>query len=242
MYTYRYGEKDDTDCSSSGVDDKWAAPQPIFNDGIGQYCTIKVDENKGIHIAAYNRTGADLYYAYMPGYDKYSDLKTALIDSYSQVGKYISLDTALVLREGSTAEYNVVPYITYYGDGFEGLPKLAYLPGGINSTSPNVPNGSSIDDDMFTGSWEVSLIPTSSEVNEDNMNIALWKTESGVLTSSGDTRPNDFSDPSITGAGGTTDETANSATWYGNGTSKLVLGYGIVDNATGFIEIGQMKN
>lgn len=231
MYTYRYGTKDDTDCKSTGVANKWAEPKVIF-EGAGQYCTIKVDKNNGIHIAAYNRSGADLYYAYMPGYDQYSKLKTALVDSYSQVGKYISLDTALVLREGSTTAYNVVPYITYYGDGFEGLPKLAYLPGGINSASPVVPDGATDADDLFTGSWEVSVIPTSSSVNEDNMNVALWKTTAGVLTAS--TRPNNYTEPTI--AAGT-----NTANWYGNGTSNVVLGYGITVGATGFIEIAQRK-
>ena len=234
MYTYREGTKDDTDCSSGGVTGKWSKPEVIF-EGAGQYCTIKVDKNNGIHIAAYNRSGADLYYCYMSGYDKYASRKTALVDSYSQVGKYISLDTALVLREGSTTEYNVVPYITYYGDGFNGLPKLAYLPGGINKDAVDVPNGADDDTDLFTGEWEVSLIPTSSEVNEDNMNVALWKTNAGVLTNS--TKPaTGYTEPTITAAG------TNSATWYGNGTSKFVLGYGITANATGFIEIGQMKN
>jgi hypothetical protein len=235
MYTYRYGTKDDTDCSFAGVADKWSEPQVIF-EGVGQYCTIKVDKNKGIHIAGYSRSGADLYYAYMPAYNDYAHLQTALVDSYSQVGKYISLDTALVLREGTTNQYNVVPYITYYGDGYNGLPKLAYLPGGINRTSPDVPDGATDEDDMFTGSWEVSVIPTSSEVNEDNMNIALWKdATTGALTNS--TKPaNGYTEPNITAAG------TNTATWYGNGTSKFVLGYGITANATGFIEIGQMKN
>ena len=238
MYTYRYGEKDDTDCSSGGVEDKWATPQVIFN-GVGHYCAIKVDKNNGIHIAAYNRTGADLYYCYMSSYDDWANKKTALIDSYSQVGKHISLDTALV--ETDSGSYNVVPYITYYGDGYEGLPKMAYLPGGIDKDNPVVPNGADNDTDLFTAEWEVSLIPTSSEVNEDNMNIALWKDAAGVLTSSAATRPANFTDPEITSAGGTTSESANSATWYGNGISNLVLGYGIVDNATGFIEIAQRK-
>ena len=230
MYTYRYGPKDDTDCSSNGVNDKWAKPQTIF-EGFGQYCTIKVDAQKGIHIAAYDRGGADLYYCYMPGYDKYANRKSALVDSYSQVGKFISLDTALV---ASANAYNVVPYITYYGDGFNGLPKLAYLPGGINKDSPVVQNGADDENETFTGNWEVGLIPTSSEVNEDNMNVALWKdTNTGVLTAS--TKPTNWTAPNITAAG------TNTATWYGNGTSKLVVGYGITSGATGFIEIGQMK-
>ena len=113
------------------------------------------------------------------------------------------------------------------------MPKLAYLPGGINKDAPVVPNGATDEDDLFTGSWEVSVIPTGSEVNEDNMNVALWKTNAGVLTAS--SRPNDYTEPSRTAAG------TNSATWYGNGTSNIVLGYGITKNATGFIEIAQRK-
>ncbi len=111
----------------------------------------------------------------------------------------------------------------------------AYLPGGINKASPDVPNGADDETDLFTGNWEISLVPTSSEVNEDNMNVALWKDKTtGVLTTS--TRPNNWTEPSITKAG------TNEATWYGNGTSKFVLGYGITEGATGFIEIAQMKN
>ena len=116
----------------------------------------------------------------------------------------------------------------------------AYLPGGINKASPDVPNGADDETDLFTGNWEVSLVPTSSEINEDNMNVALWKDKTtGVLTTS--TRPNNTTDPTITKAFGTKDAD-NTKTWYGNGTSKFVLGYGITEGATGFIEIAQMKN
>ena len=143
------------------------------------------------------------------------------------------MDTALVARSGSENEYNVVPYISYYGDGFNGLPKIAYLPGGINQSAPNVPAGADDDNETFTGKWEIGLLPTSSEVIEDNMNVALWKTNAGVMTTSN--KPANWTEPKINAAG------TNTATWYGNGTSKLVVGYGITSGATGFIEIGQMK-
>ena len=82
-------------------------------------------------------------------------------------------------------------------------------------------DGSDINTDLFTGNWEVSLIPTSSYVCEDNMNVAVWK-NNGVITTS--TRPNN---------------TGNNV--YGNGTSQFVLGYATEVGVNGFIETAQMK-
>jgi len=242
MYTYRYGTKDNTDCKSDGVANKWSKPVTIFT-GAGEYCAIKADAQGGIHIAAYDKTNADLYYAYMPSYDGYDNLKTAVVDSYQQIGKHISLDVALVERVDASGnvvkvndvvQYNAIPYITYFGESYNGLPKIAYLPGGINQSAPVVPDGSNLLTDEFTGKWECEVIPTISSVNEDNMNIGLWKTAAGVLKAS--TKPaSGYTEPKITAAG------TNTANWYGNGTSKVVLGYGITSGITGFIETAQMK-
>ena len=215
-YTYRYGTKDDTDAKSTGVTNKWSATKQIFTDEIGEHCAVTVDKNGGIHIAAYNRSGADLYYAYIS--DKDATPKTCLVDSYSQVGKYISIDVAL------NSAGNAVPYISYLGDGFGGLPKVAYLPTGIND-STELKDGADNNTDMFTGVWEVSLIPTSSYVCEDNMNVAVWK-NNGVITNS---------------ATGDSSSGSSNGTCYGNGKSQFVLGYATEVGVNGFIETAQMK-
>ena len=220
-YTFRYGTKDDTDANAVGVADKWSDTKQIFTDGIGEHCAVTVDANGGIHIAAYSRSGADLYYAYIAKTNtaqtptSWADPKTCLVDSYSQVGKYISIDAAKLSADGK-----IIPYISYFAEGFNGLPKVAYLPDGVDSTT-SLLDGSDINTDLFTGNWEVSLIPTTSYVCEDNMNVAVWK-NNGVITTS--TKPNN---------------TGNNV--YGNGTSQFVLGYATEEGVNGYIETAQLK-
>ena len=78
---------------------------------------------------------------------------------------------------------------------------------------------------MFTGDWEVSLIPTSSYVCEDNMNVAVWK-NNGVITNS---------------ATGDSSSGSSNGTCYGNGKSQFVLGYATEVGVNGFIETAQLK-
>ena len=153
--------------------------------------------------------------------DKDATPKTCLVDSYSQIGKYISIDVAL------NSDGKAVPYISYFAEGFSGLPKVAYLPEGISDTTEELKPGSDDSTDMFTGTWEVSLIPTSSYVCEDNMNVAVWK-KNGVI------------EKSIAKAVENKTPTT-SGTCYGNGTSQFVLGYATEVGVNGFIETAQMK-
>jgi hypothetical protein len=205
----------------TGVDKKWSKTKQIFTDEIGEHCAVTVDKNGGIHIAAYNRSGADLYYAYLSGKD--ATPKTCLVDSYSQIGKYISIDVAF---NSDNSDGKAVPYISYLGEGFGGLPKVAYLPTGIND-STELKDGADNNTDMFTGVWEVSLIPTSSYVCEDNMNVAVWKDTSGKIKTS------------VKEANPTSSTT--SGTSYGNGTSQFVLGYATEEGVNGYIETAQLK-
>ena len=223
-YTFRYGTKDDTDANAVGVANKWSETKQIFTDGIGEHCAVTVDANGGIHIAAYSRSGADLYYAYIAKTNpaqtptSWADPKTCLVDSYSQVGKYISIDAAKLSADGK-----IIPYISYFAEGFNGLPKVAYLPDGVDSTT-SLLDGSDINTDLFTGNWEMSLIPTTSYVCEDNMNVAVWK-NNGVITTSTEKPDSD---------------TGNNV--YGNGTSQFVLGYATEEGVNGYIETAQLKN
>ena len=205
-YTYRQGAKDDdTDALATGVEGKWSATQQIFTGGIGEYCAITVDKNEGIHIAAYDRTSSDLYYAYLS--DKDATPKTCKVDSYSQVGTNIEIDVAL---SGSKA----IPYISYTAEGMYGLPKVAYLEEGLSEETLTLSAG--VDGmDMFTGAWEVAIIPTESLIRNDNVNIGVWKTADGKLTTSN--------------------------TSYGNGKSSFVLGYATESGTNGYIETAQLK-
>ena len=171
-YTYRYGTKDDTDANANGVNNKWGETKQIFTEGIGEHCAITVDKNDGIHIAAYDRTSSDLYYAYLS--DKDATPKTCKVDSYSQVGTNIEIDVAL---SGSKA----IPYISYTAEGMYGLPKVAYLEEGLSEETLTLSAGAD-GMDMFTGAWEVAIIPTESLIRNDNVNIGVWKNADGEQT------------------------------------------------------------
>lgn len=221
-YTYRCnitGENYDTEASVKGVSENgkvlWSKPINIFEEYIGEYCTLSVDPNGGIHIAAYNRSGADLYYAYLKQYDDEAP-KTCLVDSYSQVGTHASIDVAL--KDGKA-----VPYISYYADGFNGLPKVAYYEAGVNSDSTKVENGAYSENDLFTGKWEVVLIPTDTTtwaVRADNVNVGVWKDDDGnISTSKGTSRIDN----------------------KGNGKSSFIVGYSTERADSGLLETAQLK-
>ena len=93
---------------------------------------------------------------------------------------------------------------------------------------------------MFTGSWEVSFVPTDSKIpdldvkrrgNLDNrINVALWKNQQGVIKNS-------------TAADGTDhkNEAGDNGTCWGNGTANPVLGYSIETSDGDRIETAQMQ-
>lgn len=234
-YTYRHGTKDDKDASSGGVANKWAKPAVIAT-GAVQYCKVKADVTGGVHIAWFNRNTSDLQYAYMTGYNSAygasgdfdsSKLYIATVDSYSQVGSYLDIDVGR-----KTADGNVIPYISYYADGMNSLPKVAYLTTGIDRTSPVIPNGADTSTNLFTGDWEVSLMPTSSLVRDDNINVALWKDkETGVINKT----------PAVIGNITAAAATNATSTVLPNKKSEVAIGYAIVKDAIGYIEIAQRK-
>ena len=238
-YMYRYGAKDDTDANSAGVtavtsgDNQhggWSKPVVIAT-GNNQYCKVKVDVLGGIHIAWFDRGGSDLKYAYLPTYNHLDTEGNtpyiSVVDCYSQVGSYLDIDVARISAAG-----NVIPYISYYGDGMSSLPKYAYIPEGIDKSNPSVINGADISTNLFTGLWEITLIPTNAEVRADNINIAVWKDkDTGVKKTP--TAP----------ANADAASTESTGTIHANGTTDLVVGYATVDSATsiGYIETAMKK-
>ena len=77
----------------------------------------------------------------------------------------------------------------------------------------------------------------------NKINVALWKTRGGVLTTSNDT--NTFSPGTQTAADNVnTLNSFNSTSYgfvYGNGTSNAVLGYAVKNGSGSTIETAQMK-
>lgn len=218
----------DNDGVSAGDKVYWSAPKDLFgtNNIPVSKIALTVDKNEGIHIAAYDQTNADLVYAYLPSYNHLDTANNKAyvcrVDAYSQIGTDLTIDTAIV-------DNKVVPYISYYAEGLAALPKVAYLVNGIDTTSiaTSVVDGADKDTKLFTGKWEVSLIPTTALLQRYDVSIGLFKDADGALTSPAKT----------TDVATSKDERKR----YANGTTNLVVGYATKQNGTGYIETAMRK-
>ncbi|HOS34791.1 MAG TPA: hypothetical protein PKW72_03150, partial [Treponemataceae bacterium] len=219
-YSYKLNPftDNDADQAHSGIAGYWSPAITIFTEG-GKYCAVKVDPNGGIHIAAQDSENLDLKYAYLSSYNMvYNEaVHAVVVDSYGITGTQVKIDTQI--ESGK-----VIPYITYY-NGATVKPKMAYLV--PRTTMDYTLAGSDPINESYTGNWEISIIPTISEVQDDHINIGLWKTKAGVK------RTSVYTATSTIGV--------TSGTAYGNGTANPVVGYAIVDGTQGYIETAQKK-
>lgn len=211
----------DADQSHTNTDGYWSTAVEVFS-GACEDVSIKADASGAVHISAYNKADQSLVYRYITSDYITSNLTTikddvVTVDSYQIVGSRTQID---VQKEGSY----YVPYISYYNPATQKT-KLAYLLAGENYSAQGVKS-----DDTFTGNWEVSVIPTSSDIQEDHTNIGLWKDSSGARRTS---------------VGGTVNNYGsigdNEGQTSGNGTNNPVVGYATVIGIRGFIETAQMR-
>lgn len=193
----------------------WAGVKTI-RAGAGQYCQVVVDKNGGIHVAALeSKDGSKgaLVYAYAPPSTTNDYTFTScVVDADGLVGYNLTIDVSMV---GS----NPVPRIGYYGMSSL-LPKYAYL-----ATPGTVTDG--MKNNSFTGAWEVSYVPTTSDVPQDRINVAVYKNANGVAQNI----------PTGSKNNGT-----QSGSAYGNGTANAILAYQRrVSSTEGYIETAQLK-
>ena len=197
--------------------DEWATPIPILDGHAGGYCAIKADDDGHIHIAAYSRNDAgSLYYAYLDKYNSTFDKSTNLVavDSYGSQGQYITMEVAK-----DTAGNNI-PYIGYYMNSLS-YPKYAYL------ANPGATVAGVDENNMYTGNWETIMLPTTSTLVLDDINIGVYKNSDGKLQAI-PTRTDEKPEVKKGIAGG-------------NGTSNPIFGYGIAETGSGYIETAQLK-
>lgn len=208
--------------SSGAVSTEWASPVPILEGTAGESCAIAVDEDRHIHIAAYSRKNAgSLYYAYLDSYS--SDFDLVKVDSYGSTGQYITMEVA------KDSNGNNIPYIGYWMNSMS-YPKYAYL---VNTDISEGPKPGVDDKNLFTGAWESIMIPTSSDILRDDINIGLYRykeEEDGHLK--GEIREI----PRQTETAGKKFGVAG-----GNGTKNPVFAYGISETGSGYIETAQLK-
>lgn len=228
--------------NKAGEEDRgWSEPMAVFSGNedyeyAGEYCKIAVDKKGGIHIAAYDPVNLDLVYAYASAYN--ASFTTCVVDSNGVVGSNLTLDVALV-------DGRVSPYIGYYATSCI-KPKIAFYTGEtpagetalVHGFTSSPENGSS--EDLFTGNWECSVVPTSKVVemqsNQHNdINIGVWKDSSGIRKASS------TGTSSVTNRPDSYDSTSNGQI-YGNGTDNPVLGYAVKKGSSGdTIETAQLK-
>ncbi len=207
----------------------WSTPEAIFGEGsgIGEYCKVALDAQGKVHIACYDNANADVWYAYIDDYASPENAKTCIVDSYGIVGTELYLDVAL-------KDSNPVPYISYYGSSCA-RPKVAYWASETSIASATDLYGA--EDEAATGNWEVSVIPSSSKISIDHINVGVWKDSSGNLTYS----TTNGKAPGSEGTLGTNSAGTDNGMIYGNGSMNPILGYAITKGSGGFIETAQMK-
>ncbi len=213
----------------------WSTPVAVFGEGngIGEYCKVALDANGKVHIACYDNSNADVWYAYIDDYTNPEAARTCIVDSYGIVGTELYLDVAI--KDG-----NPVPYISYYGSSCV-RPKISYW-AGAESIADAV-NIYGADEDAFSQLWESSVVPSTSKISLDHINVGVWKDSSGNLTySTKDGKVPNGKAPGASGSNiGKTNSGTSNGTVYGNGSKNPVLGYAITKGAGGFIETAQMK-
>nr|MCR4954198.1 hypothetical protein [Treponema sp.] len=131
-----------------------------------------------------------------------------------------------------------IPRISYYNSSSK-KPKLAYL---VDTTEEN-PDGAK--DDLFTGKWEVTVIPTTTTSKIDlsdsgnKINVGLWKDSAGVIKTQG----NITAGTKIQSTDHIKDYYSTSyGIKYGNGTPNPIVAYIIKPSSTtNTIETAQMR-
>lgn len=212
----------DSDSANAGTAGYWSKAVEVFS-GACEDVSIKADASGAVHISAYNKAEQSLVYRYI-NKDRTTMGDVVTVDSYQIVGSRTQID---VQKEVHKKVDYYVPYISYYNPATQKT-KLAYLIAGKSDKGYSAQGVKS--DDTFTGNWEVSVIPTSSDIQEDHTNIGLWKDSLGARRSS---------------VGGTVNNYGsigdNEGQTSGNGTNNPVVGYATVIGIRGFIETAQMR-
>ena len=198
-----------------------------------------VDKDGGIHFAYYdNMNGSDLKYAYMPRYNS-SEITCVTVDEFGAVGAKPTID---VVKVGD----NWVPYIGYQSNAYLGTPAAAKMAYRVTFGGNGIPKGS--NNDVYTGDWETTVVPTAMLPDDDLINIGLHRDADGKIANfpTGTTKAYTYkiNNQSVTlGSAVQNEGTAKincgaPALVYGNGTANPIVAYATKD---GPIEMAQKR-
>ena len=220
------GKRDKT----GAVSTEWATPVPLLKGNAGESCAIATDEDGHIHIAAYSRSNAgSLYYIYLDKYNSSfnSSKNLVKIDSYGSTGQYITMEVA------KDSNGNNIPYIGYWMNSMS-YPKYTYLVDTSSSEKGTYYPKAGVDDlNLYTGAWESIMLPTSSSILLDDINIGLYRY---LKDENGHKKGEIREIPTRTESAGDVTGIAG-----GNGTSNPIIAYGITETGAGYVETAQLK-
>ena len=132
----------------------WKTSKAKFPEYVGNYVSMAIDSNNGIHIAAFDAGDSNLVYMYLSSYSD-ETLESVTVDQAFSVGNW----TQIKALENTSK--TVVPYIAYYNStetGSRDSIKLAYC--NTTISDGNVPAGVDSKTGYTTGSWEYMTVPT----------------------------------------------------------------------------------
>ena len=229
LYSYNKKPKSISAGKFLQADTGWSKPVAIFGEGngIGEYCKVALAKDGSAHVVAYDSLNADVVYAFVPSFDTPSGAKTCIVDSYGLIGTELDITAAL------DADGNPLPFISYYA-GSNAKPKAAKWAGSSLLSASTLKPGAI--DEVFTGAWDVSLIPTSSKIAVDHINVGVWKDkDTGKIKNStpGTNKPEQ--------TGTSYKSSVSRGSIYGNGSTNAILGYAINEGSSGYLETAQMK-
>lgn len=216
--------------ANGAVSTEWAKPVPLLKGNAGESCAIATDEDGHIHIAAYSRSNAgSLYYIYLDKYNSSfnSSKNLVKIDSYGSTGQYITMEVA------KDSNGNNIPYIGYWMNSMS-YPKYTYLVDTSSSEKGTYYPKAGVDDlNLYTGAWESIMLPTSSSILLDDINIGLYRY---LKDENGHKKGEIREIPTRTESAGDVTGIAG-----GNGTSNPIIAYGITETGAGYVETAQLK-
>lgn len=239
---YSYNTNANLAAGETGVNKNGWADAQILLENAGKFCQLAVANDGSIHVACYDSLNGDLKYIYMRNYQSAASRKVCTVDSYLNIGKELTIDVAQV------GSYQI-PYIGYYGTTPK-KPHHAYLADPetfYSSSDSDVISG--VVDDLYTGVWECTIVPTKSiiTVNDEyprRINVAVWKNGAnltpGVLaySTTGANRG------AANGTNSYSSSVANKGNGicYGNGSNNAVLAYGVKHSSSAdYVETAQKR-
>jgi hypothetical protein len=233
VFSYNKDPKNDSS------ENNWQNNARTVDTNAGEYVSMAVDADGGIHLAYYSSNGADLKYAYASSYN--GDFTPVIVDAYQSVGTHTSITAGKrnIADPADPPDWQIAPIISYYasGGGASLAAKVAYRDySAVPSGGPAVAGVNDVD--MYTGAWEVSTVPTKRNVLEYRISVGAYVDSSGKLQP---IPPNPSGTATVVNGpsyGSGDAASINGPTRvYGNGTLNPVVGYGTATN----LEMAQRK-